>query len=54
MTRNRLSRMDRGWLWWHNRRHGHTVRVRTGLTVAMGDASRGNLLTCVCGKERAS
>ncbi len=36
-------------LLWHVWRHGHAVRVNRGITVPLGDASRGWLYVCECG-----
>jgi hypothetical protein len=34
---------------WHVWRHGHSVRVNRGITVAMNDSSKGWLYVCECG-----
>ena len=40
-------------LLWHVWLKGHSVRVNRGITVAMGDTSKGWLYRCVCGLEMA-
>lgn len=36
-------------LFWHLWRHGHSVRVNRGITVGIGDPSKGWLYICECG-----
>jgi len=36
-------------LLWHVWRHGHSVYVNRGITVPLGDVSRGWLYRCECG-----
>ena len=38
-------------LLWHVWTKGHSVRVNRGITVPMGDTSKGWLYRCECGLE---
>lgn len=36
-------------LLWHVWKHGHSIRCSRGISVPMGDASKGWLYRCECG-----
>lgn len=40
-------------LLWHVWRKGHSVRVNRGITVGLGDTSKGWLYECECGLIKA-
>lgn len=38
---------------WHLIKLGHSIRVNRGISIGMGDTSKGWLFSCECGKDWA-